>query len=912
MTINFYKAFILIALGLFAFPAFSLPGDESNDNFKVDIQKAWFKPNLTVNSDPICNSLLSVTQTKFLSVDSQYNDLVGFKKIPGPFNNHEELEPNIQIDTDDPRQFIYRPPQGKKIFLYFKNLGGCGGACETEELHVSNKRFSDDSTDKDGVSTPASFAWNLLKDRKGTLYVQGIVDGKLQLYRIVSPKKWRLSCAVVLQPHKLQESDDPKVQTAIKAINELIIKTNGLSRGAGDCGSMGTAWRWKNNIQDGLYQTLYRPWALSVPDSDHYSENSWGDYDRIEKNLMLWSLGGIVEYRDFKSYNAQLKQTITTLANFYAKQFGWHKDRASNLARKAIRNTISKGFGFYMYDPFPTQSEADMRAAILGHSPMSEIRAIKFERAQLSTNDSILDIAVEYPEALSYLLKHGLNPNDINAFGKTPLMYASQDNQFEAVKLLLSSGANPDVATVHPMDTCAYTIQTVHMTALHYAVRYASKDVITLLLHSGAPTFAEDSNGQLPLDYVTKYENKNLTTADRDDLKTLLLPPDDKLKKILSKRENLKGEKLYTDKKLPEAYVALKRALMLDPENESALSNLTLIALKLDHFGESAAAASQLISTTKSIDLKANAFFNLGLACLKTEYGTINFDGHTYCDVGSYISNTKRSDNEAFSSFLSSYMLKPTKDRLNAVLDMFLHPTVLNDGSNCLFDDTQTSIHAAHFNGVNWYFLTDANKSLPFSKISATFSNGVQTFTPKSRETIRLNENLKIERWQMDEPRSVPTFMGNMVCAPALLQAFGTNTKVVAVYPTYNGDAASAKLLSSDGKFRKVSIHLTNTAPVILLLYGSYTEFILDGNLANLHAIFTYGNSTVTLPKSSNIQIKSLEKTNVLAPKWEFPGAMNTKMLYWTGLPLFSIFDIGVGENITLSDKAINENRVVP
>src|SRR5262249_1526633 len=102
-------------------------------------------------------------------------------------------------------------------------------------------------------------------------------------------------------------------------------------------------------------------------------------------------------------------------------------------------------------------------------------------------NESMLDAAVEYPEAVAYLLELGADPNKTNTFFKTPLMYAAQRNAAASAKLLLDAGGDPNAVTVWPEGCHALT--RASMTALHYAVRYASSAFVDLLLERGAVTY---------------------------------------------------------------------------------------------------------------------------------------------------------------------------------------------------------------------------------------------------------------------------------------------------------------------------------------------------------------------------------------------------------------------------------------
>lgn len=600
-------------------------------------------------------------------------DLDGFTRIPGAFQNNKDSNSGIQFLADDPRQFVFTSSNGSKLFGYFMNHGGCGGACETEQLLISDEKFPKGAPDgQSSAYTPAAPGWSLLKNRKGTLFAQGIVDGHSQLFRIVSPKNWHLSCDVVLKPDNLQESNNPEVQAVVNEIGALITTTGGLSRGAGNCGSMGTAWRWQNDVKKNLYETIYRPWVVSAWGNDHSSENSYGDYTKIEEQLKLWSLGGLGEYRDFKLYQEQLAKTTRVLANYYVKQFGWSSTSSSKMAQLATTNAISLSFGFYMYDPYPLQEERQLRAAILEHKPMSAIRAIQFNgvMSDFSKEDSILNVAVEYPEALHYLLEKGANPNAANGFGKTPLMYASQANQLEAAKLLLAAGADANAATTMPSDTCSYTLETSHMAALHYAARYASAPLINQLIEGGAVTFSQSYNTnrqfEYPLDWLQRYvttsteseRNPNIESADIEKATNLLRVPNDKERDLIAANMVIRAESDYAKGKSESAYRYLQIAIAAQPNNQKAISDLPLVALKAGEIGPAIKSANHAIKVLKTPSLLAAAWFNKGIICAKEGADLVGYDGN-------------RCDEDLIQPFVRAWQLEATPARTNKLKSFF-------------------------------------------------------------------------------------------------------------------------------------------------------------------------------------------------------------------------------------------------
>ena len=249
----------------------------------------------------------------------------------------------------------------------------------------------------------------------------------------------------------------------------------------------------------------------------------------------------------------------------------------------------------------------------------------------------MLNIAVNHPAALRWLLAKKLDPNQPNAFGKTPLMYAAQHNALEAVRMLLEHGANPNAATIFPDDTCTYTLERANVTALHYAVRYGSAEVIEALLDGGAVTFVktakkwEEQPGQTPLEWLDSYESPNIAAADRPRLAQLLKFPEGEQLVEYSTQQTLQAEQQYADGDLNSARRSLRNALQAAPSNERALSDLSLVALRAGLYGESLEAATRLIAASKDPRMQANAWFNVGLACERSGHRYLRYNGESYC-----------------------------------------------------------------------------------------------------------------------------------------------------------------------------------------------------------------------------------------------------------------------------------------
>ena len=419
---------------------------------------------------------------------------------------------------------------------------------------------------------------------------------------------------------------------------------------------------------------LYRPWALKEGIGRYRDE--YGSYDKDIEGLNAWSLMGISEKESFKNYIDELENTTEVISSFYKVNFGWSKQQAQIIAKTALTTAVSSTIRFYYYHPIKTEEERLLRKAILQKRPMNEIKDIFFDfnKHDRDGRESLLSIAVIYPDALKYLIKKGLNPNHENAFGKTPLMYAAQYNLTKSAKILLEAGADTNAKTTRPVDTCNYTLRTFNMTPLHYAVRYASPDFITLLLEYGAMPIikTEYTNpyiNESPLDWLKKYtqigfEEKNPNIPDESIEELVMLLNEENFKKGRNASNYvLDAEKLYRDKKITAAYQKLGLALTLEPTNERALSDMSLIALKNNKYGQSIEAGNILIKNSKSNKLKANAWYNQGLACEKYKsmgnQGILAYNGEYYCSYG-YLY-----------SYYKSVSLNPTTARKKKIVELF-------------------------------------------------------------------------------------------------------------------------------------------------------------------------------------------------------------------------------------------------
>lgn len=681
----------LLTLCLIVFSCHSLSSEKTPF---VKVTSAWNKPSLITDNDPACQSLLEDAQSKFYS-DIDWGAAYGVRGH-GYVNTGEILDWTILGGDSLTSLHAY----DKDFYLYNYLHNGCSGACERQQSLVSTSPFTELTAEQIGTlatNAPPAMSYGYTYAQSGTnipyMFVLGHYGadiGLLFVYRLSPNATWAPACEINLTAAEVPFNKEHSYFSAMKSFDDLYQSTLALSQGnGGSCGRMNTRWRWDNAIKHQLSLTLTRPWAMGGEVRE--SENSHGNYSKMITDLERWSLTGFAEQKAFNGYKHQLAISIKSLSQFYQQANHWHKQQSDEMAELALTSAISAGFGFYMYNPEFSAGEFNLRNAIITKQSLDTIKKIEFIASDIDSiakayysqeaQESILNLAIDQPEVLEYLLQQGISPNLSNAFGKTPLMYTAQYNLLESAKLLIQHGANTVANTTIPDDTCYYALSTFKMTALHYAVRYASPDFIKLLIDNGAATYmkAENHNNypmteESPLDWFYRYTDKasaeinsHIPQESKLTVQQWLTPPSSQQLDKVEKDQIKSAIAAYQQGKVQDAYEYLIKALSINPKNEKALSDMSLIALKNNQFGHSLSASNWLINHSENSKTVANAWFNQGLVCdqhqvkmLNTDIGhTITYDGQYYCAE------------PAIYSYINAWMLTKNIARKNKIISQF-------------------------------------------------------------------------------------------------------------------------------------------------------------------------------------------------------------------------------------------------
>ena len=92
----------------------------------------------------------------------------------------------------------------------------------------------------------------------------------------------------------------------------------------------------------------------------------------------------------------------------------------------------------------------------------------------------------------------GLNVNEIDAYGQTPIYYCVRDHKIETVNLMIELGANINIEDKYGQ------------TCLFYAIREGHFDIVELLIQKGANVNQVDKKKRTPYSFAEKYNLQNI------------------------------------------------------------------------------------------------------------------------------------------------------------------------------------------------------------------------------------------------------------------------------------------------------------------------------------------------------------------------------------------------------------------
>ena len=114
-------------------------------------------------------------------------------------------------------------------------------------------------------------------------------------------------------------------------------------------------------------------------------------------------------------------------------------------------------------------------------------------------------------ESVKLLLSSGADPNQVREeTGETPLHLATAKGNLprrtECVKALLAAGAEPNILTKDGVvSDCFYDVTVFSEAPLHWAAAYGGEEMIEALIRHGADICQEDGRGELPSAWAGRH-----------------------------------------------------------------------------------------------------------------------------------------------------------------------------------------------------------------------------------------------------------------------------------------------------------------------------------------------------------------------------------------------------------------------
>ena len=157
-------------------------------------------------------------------------------------------------------------------------------------------------------------------------------------------------------------------------------------------------------------------------------------------------------------------------------------------------------------DPIKGQNAFFMAALIKDDSQALEIfKYLKSKEVDPSIKDKLEQTCLYYTcregknLCSKYLVEEcGLNVNEIDVYGQTPIYYCVRDNKIETVKLMIELGTNINIEDLYGQ------------TCLFYAIREGHYDIVELLIQKGANVNQVDKKKRTPYSYAEKFNYQNI------------------------------------------------------------------------------------------------------------------------------------------------------------------------------------------------------------------------------------------------------------------------------------------------------------------------------------------------------------------------------------------------------------------
>ena len=159
-----------------------------------------------------------------------------------------------------------------------------------------------------------------------------------------------------------------------------------------------------------------------------------------------------------------------------------------------------------LIDPLKGQNAFFMAALIKDDSQALEIfKYLKSKEVNPGLKDILKQTCLYYTcregknLCSKYLVEEcGLNVNEIDIYGQTPIYYCVRDNKIETVKLMIELGTNINIEDEYGQN------------CLFYAIRENHFEIVELLIQKGANVNQVDKKKRTPYSFAEKFNYQNI------------------------------------------------------------------------------------------------------------------------------------------------------------------------------------------------------------------------------------------------------------------------------------------------------------------------------------------------------------------------------------------------------------------
>ncbi len=283
-----------------------------------------------------------------------------------------------------------------------------------------------------------------------------------------------------------------------------------------------------------------------------YSPDTFYTYSELEpadSYFEHWSYYSHHNRELFNSYKNQYEEAKLKLQQWFIDRHPEKKDQAEEFTNTTLKliSTWAYGRGGYFNPHWDTMPFTD--AAIAGDTeeyieslaitkdahkmnslnrliyhkaPIEVIRATATaigDRDPVYSQESPLSLAIYESEIIQVLDDAGFDVNHKNEFGKTPLFYAVEYGQHDAVKLLVELGADVNTSFQENYGKYHYCVPIDNWgkTPLMHAAQHSDIEMVKLLIELGARVDSKDVNDKEALSYASSDVIKNYLLAYSDN-----------------------------------------------------------------------------------------------------------------------------------------------------------------------------------------------------------------------------------------------------------------------------------------------------------------------------------------------------------------------------------------------------------